>query len=361
MVILFLLLILVLMIVFSYYYFYLIKRTYLIFKKNISKNKKKIFIFLGIVLSIFSLNFFSLIGLFLIHFILVSLFIDLLYFFIKFFLINDLILKIRNSNIVPVCIVLLLFIYGFFNIRNIVETKYVIYTDKNIEEDIRILLITDSHYGKIFNKSRLDDLKKRLDIVDADVVILGGDIVDEGTSKQEMEYVFGVFGNIKNKYGVYFVYGNHDKQSYVRNKKYGYEELEKTIFNNSIKILNDSYISITDDIVIIGRNDYSMGRSEINSYLDVSLDSYLIMVDHQPVDFSENLDFGIDLIVSGHTHGGQIFPIEFFINLFNTADLSYGYKKIDSLNAIVSSGVAGWGYPIRTSHHSEYVVIDIKK
>jgi predicted MPP superfamily phosphohydrolase len=85
------------------------------------------------------------------------------------------------------------------------------------------------------------------------------------------------------------------------------------------------------------------------------------MIDHQPVNYLENAGFGIDLLMSGHTHGGQIFPTEIFINLLNTADLSYGYNKVNNMHAIVSSGVSGWGYSIRTSRYSEYVVIDVKQ
>lgn len=341
-----------------FYYYRLLKRILLIF---LDKVNNKIVLFFSIILGLLTVNMFSIVGLFLIHFLIISLLIDLLFLIVKKIIKNKRIINIYKLSIIPLIITFILMGYGFFNIRNIIETKYTIYTDKEIGSGIRVLLITDSHYGEIFNKKSLDSLKSRLDSVDADIVILGGDIVDESTSKSEMEYIFSVFGDIKNELGIYYVYGNHDEQQYNMKTKYSYEELTNTIISNDINILNDRYMSINDNIIIAGRNDYSMGRNDINTYLkDVSLDSYLIMVDHQPVEYSENIDFGIDLIVSGHTHGGQVFPIEFFINLLHTADLSYGYKEFGGMDAIVSSGVAGWGYPIRTSHHSEYVIIDIK-
>ena len=343
----------------SFYYYKLINRIISIFCDDF-KNKRLI-ILLVIIFTLLSFNVFSIIGVFFIHFICISLIIDLIYIVFKKYIKNKNIIKIYKLCILPLLISIIILGYGFINIRNIVETKYTIYTDKEIGEDIRVLLLTDSHYGDIFKKSNLDKLKNRLDEVDADVVILGGDIVDEGTTKEEMEYIFKVFGSIKNKYGIYFVYGNHDEQQYNMNRKYSYDELNEAITTNNIYILNDNYIPINSNIVIAGRNDYSMGRKDIDTYLDVSKDNYLIMVDHQPVEYLENIDFGIDLIVSGHTHGGQIFPVETFIKLFHTADLSYGYGRFDNMDAIVSSGVAGWGYPIRTSHNSEYVVIDIKK
>ncbi|MBE6150745.1 MAG: hypothetical protein E7162_02875 [Firmicutes bacterium] len=344
----------------GFYYYRLINRIISVFNKDILK-KKRILILLVIIFTLLSINLFSIIGVFFMHFICISLIIDLIYLIFKKFIKNKKIINIYKLCLLPLMISIIVLGYGFINMINIVETKYTIYTDKEIGEDIRVLLLTDSHYGDIFKKSNLDKLKKRLDEVSADVVILGGDIVDEGTTKEEMEYIFKVFGSIKNKYGIYFVYGNHDEQQYNMNRKYSYDELNEAITTNNIYILNDNYMPINSNIVIAGRNDYSMGRKDIDTYLDVSKDNYLIMVDHQPVEYLENIDFGIDLIVSGHTHGGQIFPIEMFIKLFHTADLSYGYGRFDNMDVIVSSGVAGWGYPIRTSHNSEYVVIDIKK
>ena len=205
-------------------------------------------------------------------------------------------------------------------------------------------------------------MKKRLDKVDADIVILGGDIVDESTTKSDMEYVFEVFGDIKNKKGIYYVYGNHDRQQYKAKPAYTNNELINTIIDNNIEILYDNYVIISDSVVLAGREDYSHTRETVTNILkDVNKDDYIIMVDHQPVQYVENIDNGVDLIVSGHTHGGQVFPIEFFINLLHTADLSYGYEKFENMDAIVSSGLVGWGYPIRTQKHSEYVIVDIKQ
>ena len=72
---------------------------------------------------------------------------------------------------------------------------------------------------------------------------------------------------------------------------------------------------------------------------------------------------GVDLQLSGHTHAGQIWPVGVFTEL--SGGMNYGIRTYDRLNGtfniIVSSGIAGWGYPIRTGGHSEYVIIDIKK
>lgn len=355
----------ILLIGICFYYSYVLKRSILVFNIELTKNKKRLLLLLSIILSLLSINLFSFVGIFFMHFIVISLLIDVFYFlFKKVFKIekNGALKKIYSICIIPFLITILVCGYGYFNIRNIVETGYTIYTDKNIGEDIRILLITDSHYGDILDKDSLDKVKNRLDEVKADIVVLGGDIVDEYTTKEEMEYIFKVFGNIENKDGIYYVSGNHDYQNYKLKPEYSNEELVKAISDNEITYLRDSYLSINDNVVIAGREDFSLGRKEVSNTLSgVNNSNYIIMIDHQPLDYEKEKDLGVDLILSGHTHGGQVFPVEYLIKLFHTADLSYGHKKIDGMDAIVSSGIAGWGYPIRTQKHSEYVVIDIKE
>ena len=362
-VIIFMLFLLFLFVMMSFYYYKLIKR-FLSFinKEKLLKKYKKLFILLSIIFMLLSFNLFNMIGLFFMHFIFISLLVDLIYLCVKKIIKNKKIISLYNSSLVPLLITILVIIYGLFNIRNIIETRYTIYTDKNIDEELEILFIADSHYGDVFKKEELHNIKKRLDKVNADIVIIGGDVVDEATSKKDMEYIFSVFGDIKNKYGIYYVYGNHDRQLYSNRPRYKETELIDTIKRNNINILDDNYISFKDNFVIAGRDDFSVGRDSLKNVLkDVSKDDYLIVVDHQPLNYDENVENNVDLIVSGHTHGGQIFPVELFIKLLHTADLSYGYKDYKGLDAIVTSGLVGWGYPIRTSRHSEYVVINIKE
>lgn len=85
-----------------------------------------------------------------------------------------------------------------------------------------------------------------------------------------------------------------------------------------------------------------------------------IVLDHQPCEYSEVKKAGGDIILSGHTHAGQILPIGLISPMLHMNDLNYGYVKEGNLNEIVTSGIAGWGYPIRTEKHSEYVIINIK-
>ena len=110
------------------------------------------------------------------------------------------------------------------------------------------------------------------------------------------------------------------------------------------------------------RQDYSYSdRMDIDRLMEnVDTDTYIICADHQPVQYSKSSTAGIDLNLSGHTHAGQVYPVGYFIKYFKTADLYYGIKKVDNMTSIVSSGMCGWGFPIRTQENCEYVVINLE-
>ncbi|WP_297670883.1 hypothetical protein [Thomasclavelia sp.] len=115
-------------------------------------------------------------------------------------------------------------------------------------------------------------------------------------------------------------------------------------------------------MTIIGRKElYQPNRKDILQLTkSINENQFNIILDHQPKDLKTSAKSNIDLHLSGHTHAGQIFPAYYIFELFNINELNYGKEKIDNMIAINSSGIGGWGFPIRTQNHSEYVVINIK-
>lgn len=271
--------------------------------------------------------------------------------------------KLFGCGLVPVLAVAVIFFCGYLNMNRIRQTCYQIETDKQVG-DYRVVLLTDIHYGTIQNPDILRDKLAEINELHPDIVVLGGDIVEEGTTREEMQEAFRVLGAMESKYGIFYVYGNHDRQPYTAERTYTDDELEEAIEKAGMQILRDEYIEIGGDLILAGREDaiiarYLTSRVTPEELLqEVSRDKYIIMVDHEPVESEENAAQGVDLMLSGHTHAGQIWPV----GLLNewTGTLNYGEYQRGGCKVIVSSGVAGWGYSIRTQKYCEYVVVDIK-
>lgn len=270
--------------------------------------------------------------------------------------------RLYGCGLIPVLALALIFLYGNYNMNHIRQTCYQVETDKLVGS-YRVVLMTDIHYGTIQDSDILKNKLAEINELHPDMVVLGGDIVEEGTSGDEMREVFRVLGSLESRFGIFYIYGNHDRQPYTVNRTYSDDELEQAIESAGIRILRDEYIEIGDDLVLAGREDaiiaryltYRITPEEI--LRGVSRDKYIIMVDHEPVEAEENAAQGVDLMLSGHTHAGQVWPVGILNEL--TGTLNYGEYQRGACKVIVSSGVAGWGYSIRTQERCEYVVVDI--
>lgn len=272
--------------------------------------------------------------------------------------------KVYKSGIVAVLLTAIVCGYGRYNMFHVIRTEYAIQTQKPIRaKGYKLVLLSDLHYGISLDNSGLQQVVDKINKENADLIILDGDIVDESTTLQQMQSAFHILGQAKSNYGIYYVYGNHDKNNYARVKNYTRETLATTIKKSGIHILEDNTALINQEIALIGRADRSdtAGNRKTISQLVKNLDQKQewIVLDHQPCEYEKVEKAKVDLILSGHTHAGQIWPAGFFASLFHFDALNYGEKKQESLNAIVTSGIAGWGYPMRTERHSEYVVINM--
>lgn len=274
----------------------------------------------------------------------------------------DLTGRLYQSGILPLLLTAGAFAYGSFNMNHIQKTQYQIPTSQ-LTDDYRIVLLTDVHYGSVQNENVLKSTLEEINAQRPDFVILGGDIVEEGTSKEKMQEIFHLLGSLENQYGIFYIYGNHDRQPYTRQRTYTDEELSQAIHDSGIQILEDASVKIGTEIILAGRGDAAWGatkkRASVKEILNgADPNAYLIMADHQPIEAKENSGQGVDLLLSGHTHGGQIWPTGILSELMGT--LNYGAYKQDGCTVIVSSGTAGWAYSIRTGAHCEYVVVDLK-
>ncbi len=267
---------------------------------------------------------------------------------------------------VPLTIVYLA--VGWYLCNNVWETDYALKTDKK-SGDIRIVQFADSHVGTTFHGDGFAKYMEEIQKLDPDVVLITGDFVDDDTSKEDMIQCCEALGNLKTKYGVYFSFGNHDKGYYDPSYRgYSGDDLIAELEKNNVTVLQDDTVLIDDRFYIIGRQDRSeemekdghrASMEELTNDLDSS--KFTVVMDHQPCDYDAQAASKVDLVLSGHTHGGQLIPINFLGTLIGGNDRTYGYEKREDTNFIVTSGISDWAIKFKTGCKSEYVVIDVSE
>lgn len=256
---------------------------------------------------------------------------------------------------------------GWYLAHDVRQTSYTIRTEK-MAGNLRIILFSDSHIGTTFDGEEFLDYVNEMQEKQPDVVVITGDFVDDDTSKEDMVAACSALGTLKTTYGVYYAFGNHDKGYYdSAYRGYDGEDLIAELEKNQVIVLQDESRLIDERFYMIGRKDLSEeaefgGRraamSELTEQLD--MDKFTIVLDHQPCDYENQGKAGVDLVLSGHTHGGQLFPLAFTSKLVSGNENIYGYEKRGNTNFIVTSGISDWAIRFKTGCKSEYVVIDIK-
>lgn len=271
--------------------------------------------------------------------------------------------RLQKCYVLPIIATMLMISYGYWNMYHVVQTNYIVKTQKDIpKEGYRVALFADIHFGISLDLEGMKEVCEKVENQKPDMVILCGDIVDENTTYEDMEQLFQVLGAIKSRYGVYYVYGNHDMQKYSGQPTFTSEDIIRNLSENGITLLQDEKIQVTNDLVLVGRQDASNGyRMPLEElYKEVDKEDFIMTLDHQPLEYKINQKLGTDLLLSGHTHAGQLFPINLLIKMIPFGDAIYGETKSDSFTAIVTAGLAGWKFPIKTSASAEYAIIEIK-
>ncbi len=257
---------------------------------------------------------------------------------------------------------------GWYLNHNVWRTEYSLTTSKEIEP-LRIVMFADSHIGTTFNAAGFEKHLKNMEKDRPDLIIIAGDFVDDSTTKDDMLGSVRALGKIRTKYGIYFAVGNHDK-GYYGDLRRGYSLAEMTdeMRRNGITVLTDEISDLPANITVIGRKDLSVERELQGSRYSaaqlralVPEDRYAIVIDHQPSDFNRLADSRFDLVLGGHTHGGQMFPLNSIGKLTGVLDLVYGYERRGTTDFIVTSGISDWALKFKTGTFSEYTVININR
>jgi len=222
----------------------------------------------------------------------------------------------------------------------------------------RIVQLSDVHIGPTLGAAWLAGVVARVNSLDADLVVITGDLVDGSVA--DLREQVACLATLKSKHGVYFVTGNHEYYS-------GADAWIAELARLGIRTLRNERVTIgagDDSFDLAGVDDWSAKRFGGDHGADLARAlagrderRELVLLAHQPKQILEAARHGVGLQLSGHTHGGQIFPWGFFVRL----DQPYvaGLAQHGASQIYVSCGTGFWGPPMRVAAPAEIAVVEL--
>ena len=230
---------------------------------------------------------------------------------------------------------------------------------------LTIVQISDIHPNPkaAMHRGRIPELRQKIEACKPDLLVLTGDIFDEFTEPEEFEAFARLFAELKAPLGKYYVLGNHDLFHHWREPSFDRAALQTALAEAGVTLLEDASV-LTGGIRVVGRKDYLYTHGRRFSARELLPggpdDHYTLWLDHEPRDFKNAAAAGADLILSGHTHGGQVWPAG-AVGMAARNERNYGKKQVTpGCAAIVSGGTGTWGYRFRTQGRTEIVCIEVE-
>jgi predicted MPP superfamily phosphohydrolase len=242
---------------------------------------------------------------------------------------------------------------GVINLNTIRTSHYSIAIPgkSSVLRHLRIAFAADFHLQERTGIKFVRRFAGKIAEINPDIMIFGGDIIEGDSDDGNIQTFESILRGIQTKYGTYTVPGNHEY----------YAGMEKGSFfdKSGIEVLGDKIVVIDSSFSLAGRYDsHFSGRKPVNYLLSTASASLpLILVDHRPTEIDQVCATKSDVQLSGHTHNGQLFPINLITG--RVYQLSWGYMKKGNTHFFVTSGIRLWGPPVRTAGKSEIMVIDI--
>ena len=221
----------------------------------------------------------------------------------------------------------------------------------------KVVVLSDLHIGAVNSDRLAQDAVDMANAADPDIVILAGDVIEGSASRYG--YQLAPLADLQAELGVYAVTGNHE---FISGEPEAWMDLWDDL---GITVLQNESVTVEQDgasITIAGVHD-AMGDGDLvadpaAALAGIDADEFILYVAHQPSQAEDAQGFGIDLQVSGHTHGGQLWPMHYAV--LASQPMLDGRAYVGDVDVITSRGASAWGPPVRVGAPPEIPVITLR-
>ena len=265
-------------------------------------------------------------------------------------------------------------VYGMIHAQRTKVVTYDVSTSQKSGETLKVALLADLHLSVNSVPETTEKMVDKVNACEPDVILIAGDIFTSTyDGLKDPDRYSAALSKLDSKYGVYVVAGNHDVEENlfggftISPVKYTFRtpEMDRFFEDCGFKMLYDESAELDGkSVVIVGRKDAEkagdgtkkrMKEKELLKGNDP--DKLTIVLEHEPLGYEELSENGADIVLSGHTHNGQIFPGNLLVTFFN--ENAYGSKTLYDIPTVVTAGVGYYGAPMRVGTDSEITIVNI--
>jgi len=252
----------------------------------------------------------------------------------------------------------LLTVYGVWNAHTI-KVREIIIPLQGLTQEIRAVHITDVHLGNLWGKRQMDKIVRKIKELNPDVIFNTGDMFDSKAYFEKGKDVLAAFRTLNVPH--YFVYGNHDEMVGISEVIAQLKNANATVLQNEIAQFGELQI-IGFDNMLADENTIDPhtkpGAENIKSVmarLPIDENRPTVVLHHRPDGVKYMQEKGVDLLLAGHTHAGQIFPFSLL------AKLMFGYNsglyQYETMSIYVSEGTGSIFLPVRFGTRNEIALV----
>lgn len=264
---------------------------------------------------------------------------------------------LSRTNRILLVLAALISVYGLYEGMKLPRINEVTISSPLIKEDLRAVHISDLHIDRATPRAWIRSIVKQINSLKPDVIFMTGDIIDDNALL--IDDRLSLLVELGAPYGIYSAMGNHELYHGINSWSYKFKELGfQTLFNRGMFINNSNiFVSgIPDSYTASSSPSYNVNFR--HALQGSKLSNYKILLSHNPELIDNLTRINYNLMLSGHTHGGQIFPFHLLIKKANRY-LS-GHYPVNGIDLYVSNGAGTWGPTMRLFSPAEITVFNLQ-